>query len=362
MKKIEKNIYQVGPFSYQVKMMVSGMKMSKVLDTLDEARTWRDSHKVSAALDVHEAAIFESRIKKRGAKNFTFSDALDRYRKEKTPHKKGSASEECRLDKLARMSCAKKPLYTFKPDDVKDLLQEIKTTGTAAKGVKPRLLTDSTLKRYYNLIRHIFQVALDEWNKIDKNPAADLAVSARPKDGKPRDRRLEGDEYQRMLDALFGEARTIFILAVETAMRKGEILSMQWQHLKLSSVTPSVFIPETKNDESRTVPLSSRAVSALKEHSDAQPKKDEDGNVVKIRRGKVFAIGVMALRYQWRKARLAINAPNLQIHDLRHEAASRLIERGLNVIEAASVTGHKSLSMLKRYTHLHQADILKKLG
>jgi len=52
----------------------------------------------------------------------------------------------------------------------------------------------------------------------------------------------------------------------------------------------------------------------------------------------------------------------MRFHDLRHEMSSRLFEKGLNVMEAASVTGHKTLSVLKRYTHLNPADIAKKLG
>ena len=79
--------------------------------------------------------------------------------------------------------------------------------------------------------------------------------------------------------------------------------------------------------------------------------------------GKVFKISSDALRCQWRKARVAIGAPDLRIHDLRHEATSRLFEdKGFNVIEAAAVTGHKNLQMLKRYTHLDPTQLAKKLG
>ena len=77
---------------------------------------------------------------------------------------------------------------------------------------------------------------------------------------------------------------------------------------------------------------------------------------------KIFSITQSQLRDAWEAARAAVGIPDIRLHDLRHEAASRLFEKGLNVMEAASVTGHKTLSMLKRYTHLNPTDIAKKLG
>jgi integrase len=77
---------------------------------------------------------------------------------------------------------------------------------------------------------------------------------------------------------------------------------------------------------------------------------------------KVFSITPTRLRKDWEVAGTAAGIPDIRLHDLRHEAASRLFEKGLNVMEAASVTGHKTLSMLNRYTHLNPTDIAKKLG
>ena len=53
---------------------------------------------------------------------------------------------------------------------------------------------------------------------------------------------------------------------------------------------------------------------------------------------------------------------NLRFHDLRHEATTRLFEKGLNIMEVASITGHKDLRMLRRYTHLKAEDLARKLG
>ncbi len=359
-KRVEKNIYQLGSMSFQVKMMVAGMKVSKVLDTIDDARLFRDQHRVAAALDPLESKIFESRIKKAAAKNFTFADAISDYRSQKSEKKRGWESEKTRLDRLGRLPIAAKPLYMIHRDDILGLLKDIRSgRGQQIKGVKVKAVSEDTVKRYWNLVRHIFQIAVEEWRKIEMNPCDELAASERPKPGKARDRRLRGNEYEQMLENLEGDARVIFILAVETAMRRGEILNIEWPHVDLKK--RALHIPQTKTDEPRTVPLSSRATAALQGLKKAA-ERGGDGKVVKMLKGRVFAIQANALRYQWRNARAEVGSPDLRLHDLRHEGASRLFERGLNVIEAAGVTGHRDLRSLRRYTHLHHADILKKLG
>ena len=70
----------------------------------------------------------------------------------------------------------------------------------------------------------------------------------------------------------------------------------------------------------------------------------------------------MALRLSFTRATRRAGIMGLRFHDLRHEATSRFFERGLNVMEVASVTGHKTLQMLKRYTHLSATDLATRLG
>ena len=70
----------------------------------------------------------------------------------------------------------------------------------------------------------------------------------------------------------------------------------------------------------------------------------------------------LQLRNAWEVARVAAGIPDIRLHDLRHEAASRLFEKGLNVREAAGVTGHKTLAMLKRYSHLKHEHLLDKIN
>ena len=217
-----------------------------------------------------------------------------------------------------------------------------------------------------------------------------------------RDRRLRDGEARALLDAAENaDQEAILTLAIETSMRLGELLSLRWENVDLSRCT--AHLPRTKNGESRTVALSSAAVAALQ----SLPRR-VDGRVFRwattggfesvwrrwrdrARRQALLAqlqsaldakgingaAEVRALVYHkripdpratamWDQLQQAqANDPflaDLRFHDLRHEAASRLFEKGLGIMEVASMTGHKSLAMLKRYTHVQAEKLAQKLG
>lgn len=342
---VDKNIFQRGEMSFRVKMMSAGRTINKTFDTLAEAQVYRDLNRANAALDVNEERIFESRAKKAESKTFTLAHAIAKYRIDKSEKKKGWKSEKSQLDKISRCTAiVTMPLYQIKDCHILQLLEWIRTSGNLKS---KRITSDATVRRYFNTIRHIFQIAVDEWKKIEANPCSAVAKSARPKDGQGRDRRLRGNEYDLILEQLSGQAKVVFILAVETAMRRGEQLNMQWEHLRLKDRT--LLIPETKTNTARTISLSLAAIEAFKSLG-----------VLGIK-GKIISITPSQLRYSWKQARAAIGAPDLRVHDLRHEATSRLFEKGFGEIEAATMTGHKTLAMLQKYAHLKQSHILEKL-
>ncbi|MEW6133963.1 MAG: site-specific integrase [Pseudomonadota bacterium] len=132
-------------------------------------------------------------------------------------------------------------------------------------------------------------------------------------------------------------------LAIETAMRRGELLSLTRENVDLEEKV--AMLPETKNGEAREVPLFEAAREVLR-------------SLPKPWAGPVLPISMSALRGAWERA-LKENG----ITDLRHEATSRLFEKGVfDSMEVASITGHKTLAMLKRYTHLRAEDLAKKMG
>jgi integrase len=107
----------------------------------------------------------------------------------------------------------------------------------------------------------------------------------------------------------------------------------------------------TKNGEARRVPLSTGALAVLRE-----------AGQVRALDGRVFPIPPQSLAHAWSAACARAGVDDLHFHDLRHEAVSRLFERGLSMMEVASISGHKTLSMLQRYTHLRAEDLSAKMG
>ncbi|MEC5159868.1 MULTISPECIES: site-specific integrase [unclassified Janthinobacterium] len=177
-------------------------------------------------------------------------------------------------------------------------------------------------------------------------PTAQVRKPAKPRG---RDRRVTTAEIVKILDATeSSELRTIVTLAVETGMRRNELASLIWEEIDLKKQI--AHLPKTKTDVPRTVPLSKAAIKALKSFG---TKKN----------GRVFALQAESMSQAFERACATHRADiaGLRFHDLRHEATSRLFEKGLNVMEVAAITGHKTLDMLKRYTHLRAEDLAKKL-
>ena len=268
----------------------------------------------------------------------TLGEVLERYLNEITPSKRGHKVEAIRIRKLMRDPIAATKFGYLKPSHL------IKYRNGRLKEVSA-----STVKKEINILSHVFETAIKEWDMpINGNP---VRLISKPKENKPRDRRLENGEEARLLGSC-GQSKNpyllpLVILAIETAMRRGELLGLERQHLKINNRT--AYLPMTKNGDSRTVPLSRRAITTLNE-------------LPVHLSGKVFPLSETALRGLWSRACRRAGLVDLHFHDLRHEATSRLFEKGLNIMEVSAITGHKDLKMLKRYTHLKAEDLALKLG
>jgi len=203
---------------------------------------------------------------------------------------------------------------------------------------------------------------------------------AKPKQPKARDRRLRAGDLDYLLRATDAAravgVREIIILAVETSMRLDELLSLEWSRIdiekpKVGAAFGTAHLPDTKNETSRTVALSSAAVAALQ----ALPRRI-DGKVFHWKPNhengsfeKVWQRNLARARSLYRNDCERVGKSpdpaflfDLRFHDLRHEATSRLFEKGLGIMEVSSMTGHKTLEMLRRYTHLEARKLAKKLG
>ena len=172
-----------------------------------------------------------------------------------------------------------------------------------------------------------------------------------PPSSPARKRRLEDGEFERLEEAAKQTKNPhiwpIIVFAIETGMRRGEILGLRWKHVDLDRRI--VFLPLTKNGSSREVPLSTTAAQVLarqRQHNDASSP---------------FPVTPNGFRLAWDRLRSRAGLSDLRFHDLRHEAISRFFELGLNIPEVAVISGHKDPKMLFRYTHLRAEELVGRL-
>jgi integrase len=163
-------------------------------------------------------------------------------------------------------------------------------------------------------------------------PTAQVRKPLKPRG---RDRRVSAVEITKILEATeSAELRTVIILGIETGMRRSELAALMWEEIDLKKQT--AHLPRTKTDVPRTVPPSKAAVAALRKFG----VKSE---------GRVFSLQAESMSQAFERAcePHRANVANLRFHDMRHEATSRLFEKGLNVMEVAAITGHKTLDMFE---------------
>jgi integrase len=273
------------------------------------------------------------------------SRILERYLEEVSPSKKGALQEKYRVAQVRKAKLA-------------DAFIDRVDGGAVAKYRDERLkvVSPNTVRLELALLSAVFEQCRKEWGYPVANPVREIRI---PKPGLPRKRRLEPGEETVLLAACERSGSRylvpLVILAIETGMRLSELASMTWRNVDLQKRT--VYLPDTKNGSTRTIPLSSRAVRVLKEMP------------VSIN-GRVFVAKVASIKIAFRNALGRARSDTvhgaylvgLRFHDLRHEAVTRLFEKGLNPIEVGMVSGHKTLSMLQRYTHLRSEDLVAKLA
>ena len=318
---------------WQVQIRRYGVKPeTKTFPTRDEAKIW--ARLIESEID---RGIYVSRYE---AEHITFSELVHRYQKEVTPHKK-SASRE-----ISRLKCLDK---FFGEVTLARINSEM-----VARFRDERLslnLSGATVIKDLNTLSHIIDTAIKEWGLyIPQNPVKNIR---KPRVNNSRSRRLSHEEEIILLaqckkHSLMMESVVIF--AIETAMRLGEIINLNWSDIDMERQIATLL--HTKNGEVRQVPLSNAAIASVR----ALPRH--------IASLKVFWRwkAVSSFESSWQRVLAKSEIKNFRFHDLRHEATSRLFEKNLNMFEVSTITGHKTLQMLKRYTHFSIDKIVKKIN
>lgn len=277
--------------------------------------------------------------------NIKLSEALEIYKNKVSILKKGLTQEKYRIQKISNSFLGSMAVNEITSVNIATYRDE-RLVELNPRNKKP--LSPATVRLEMSLLSNFFDIARIEWGFCENNPVKNVR---KPKTPPGRDRRLTPREdrlIQRYCHAHSNhDLLSIFVFAVETAMRQGEILKLRWEDVNFSQRVAILY--DTKNGSRRDVPLSLLARDMLLRLG-AKPQ------------GRIFSYTSNGLKSSWRFMLNKLDIEDLHFHDLRHEAVSRLFEKGtLDMMEIAAISGHKSLAMLKRYTHLKAQNLVRKL-
>lgn len=360
------SITRRGDLQWQARVRRKGYPVQiKTFNTRAEAEAW--ARLIESEID---RGVFVSRAE---AESTTLAEALDRYDREIAASKKGYVQEASLLRTWKGTVIASRPMASVRSADIAKLRDDW------LKQTNPPLKPASVVRRLA-VLSHVFSIARKEWGMesllnplelVRKPPANNARTRRIAAAGTDTDspRQTEAGELERVVAASGSDLLPAIIwVAVETAMRRGEIVDLRWEHVDLRRRV--AHLPDTKNGSSRDVPLSTRAVEVLKEQQKAARTRSNDGKVFPIRSDAVtraFERAVERARAAYlTECKDAGKSPSksyltdLRFHDLRHEATSRLASI-FPMHELAKITGHRDPRMLMRYYHPHAEELAKRL-
>jgi len=267
----------------------------------------------------------------------TFEEAINRYLIEETAKKKGHASEKYRLQKLMGSFLGKKKLKDIKPSML-----------ATFRDKRSLHVKSASVRKEIYLISAIFEKAQKEWGMEElNNPVRYIKI---PRDSSPRIQRLTSEEKLRLLSGLRDNPNRnlehISIFALETAMRRSEILQLRWEDIDFQRSLAT--LNETKNGQSRIVPLSKIALDVI-------TKREKETLFI-------FNISSNAVRLAWSQFQKRYDFKYFRFHDLRHEAISNLFDMGLNIPEASLISGHRTPTQLLKYSHANISNLVNRLN
>jgi len=298
---------------WRVQVTLNSQRRSKTLPTKAHAQAW------AKMMEGDQASIDSGNLPGK-----TIGDLFDRYGREVSVHKvrDGKRPEYDRLKKFMRDEIAVVQNSKLLPQHIADWRDR------SLKTIK-----GSSVNRDWNLMSAVFTKAVKEWGWLFDNP---MSKVKRPPNGKPRTRRPAGDEIERLLkemaytdkpEAISQRLAIMMMFAIETGMRTGEMCYCEPKHV----FEKSLFIPTSKNGQSRTVPLSKEARRLL--------------SLLDQNTATVFDLKPSQVDANFRKYRDKLKIVDLHFHDFRREALTRLAKK-VDVMTLAKISGHKDLKIL----------------
>ena len=300
---------------YQAQVRIRGQSASNTFLNLNHARVWIRQKEME----------LESTILGKKYKPQNMLEILNEYKKKVTPLKKSSKNEFVFIEALARHNWIQKPLLLLHPSDVANYRDQ-------------RLLTikASSFAREFCILKHAIKIAEMEWNwDVPTKLLGNIKI---PNFNAKAIRRINDDDLDSLLKASDKHPnkylKSIILIALETAMRRGEILSLKWSDIDLQRGL--IIVDNTKTGYPRTIQMNNITRLIFE-------------NVNRLNE-TVFPITTNSFRLSYQRLCKKLDI-KIRFHDFRHEAISRLFEKNLSIPHIASISGHRTLSQLFRYAH-----------
>ena len=303
-----------------------------------------------------ESAMREGRhFKTAEAKKHTLGELVDRYIENVIPTKlKSSAARTTQL-LWWKSQLGHSLLSDISPALIAEQRDKL-LKGTTFKGT---IRSPSTVVRYLAALSHALTVATKEWGWLDDSP---MRKVTKPTEPRGRVRFLDDNERVALLQACKDSTNPylyiVVVIAISTGMRQGEIMNLRWEDIDLKR--GRITLNETKNGEMRVVPLRGHALELVQTYS--VTKQQDIGLLFQSKENFQKPID---LRFPWEQALSKAGIKNYKFHDNRHTCASYLLMNGASLVEIAELLGHKTLSMVKRYSHIsesHASNVIEKMN
>uniref|UniRef100_E6PLH1 Tyr recombinase domain-containing protein n=1 Tax=mine drainage metagenome TaxID=410659 RepID=E6PLH1_9ZZZZ len=345
MANIEKRTTEQGT-TYRVKVRLKGHPtQSATFERLTDARRWEQ---------LTEAAIREGRhFAGSAAKRTTLAEAIERFKREKLPGLNGQADRLRYLNFWAN-SLGAYALADVTPKRINEIMQAL-ATEPSARTHMPR--SAATLGQYRQALSGVLGACMKEWELIEVSP---MHRVSKPKLPGGRMRYLSEVERDKLLAECKTSSNTdlytAVILALTTGARQAEIMGATWAQVDLGRRV--LILEKTKNGERRALPLAGPALAVLQ----ARIRRIDTDLIFPSAKNPHQPID---LRKPWENALQRAGIADFHWHDLRHTCASYLAMSGASLAEIAEILGHKTLAMVKRYSHLshdHVASVAERMA
>jgi integrase len=345
MAYIEKRIAKDGTISYRAQVRIKGLRtLNETFPTKRLAEAWAKKTEI----EIKEGKHFRTAE----SKKHTVSDLIDRYLQTVMPRKPKSIRKQTAQLLWWREKIGYKLLADLTPallrQQIDLLVSEIIPGRRKQRG-------PATTVRYMAALSHALSIASREWEWLETNP---MAKVSRPKEPRGRLRFLLPEERSSLLQACSDsecpELLLIVVLALSTGARQGELLGLKWGDVDFEK--RRLTFHETKNGERRSVSVTGIAIDLLNKHAAARTTLSP-----LVFPSKTDPSKPLNFRTAWENALEKAQIKDFVFHSLRHSAASELAMSGAGLAEIAEILGHKTLAMVRRYSHFIESHTTKVL-